>query len=257
MTTVTIVGLGEAGKLYATGLLASGAIVRGYDPYVTISDASVAQFDDIVTAVDATDLVISLVGASASTSVAEAVIPYLDESTVYADFNTASPAVKASLARQAAEAGIRFADVAVLAPVNRAGSKTALMTSGTGAERTAELLRPFEVPIEVIPGEAGTAASRKLLRSVFMKGLAGLVLETVAAGAAAGNESWIRDQMAAELGPDGHALVERLITGSHAHAARRTHEIQDALDYVQELGSPAWMTEGALKWLSTLAEDRG
>jgi 3-hydroxyisobutyrate dehydrogenase-like beta-hydroxyacid dehydrogenase len=185
------------------------------------------------------------------------VIPYLGESTVYADFNTASPAVKASLAQKAAEAGIRFADVAVLAPVNRAGSKTALMTSGTGAERTAELLRPFEVPIEVIPGEAGTAASRKLLRSVFMKGLAGLVLETVAAGAAAGNESWIRDQMAAELGPDGHALVERLITGSHAHAVRRTHEIEDALDYVRQLGTPAWMTEGALAWLSSLAEGRG
>lgn len=257
MTTVTVVGLGEAGKLYATGLLASGAVVRGYDPYVTISDGSVAQFDDIVTAVDAADLVISLVGATASTSVADAVIPYLGGSTVYADFNTASPAVKASLAQKAAEAGIRFADVAVLAPVNRAGSKTALMTSGTGAERAAELLRPFEVPIEVIPGEAGMAASRKLLRSVFMKGLAGLVLETVAAGAAAGNESWIRDQMAAELGPDGHALVERLITGSHAHAVRRTHEIEDALDYVRHLGTPAWMTEGALKWLSSLAEGRG
>jgi 3-hydroxyisobutyrate dehydrogenase-like beta-hydroxyacid dehydrogenase len=257
VTTVTVVGLGEAGKLYATGLLASGAIVRGYDPYATISDASVAQFDDIVTAVDGADLVISLVGATAATGVAEAVIPDLDDSTVYADFNTASPAVKARLARKAAEAGIRFADVAVLAPVNRAGSKTALMASGTGAERAAELLRPFDVPIEVIPGEAGTAASRKLLRSVFMKGLAGLVLETVAAGAAAGNEAWIRDQMAAELGPDGHALVERLITGSHAHAVRRTHEIEDALDYVRQLGTPAWMTEGALNWLSSLAEGRG
>ena len=117
MTTVTVVGLGEAGKLYATGLLHSGAVVRGYDPYVTISDASVAQFDDIVTAVDAADLVISLVGATASTPVAEAVIPYMGDSTVYADFNTSSPAVKASLAQKAAEAGILFADVAVLAPV--------------------------------------------------------------------------------------------------------------------------------------------
>ena len=256
MTTVTVVGLGEAGKLYATGLLQSGAVVRGYDPYVTISDASVAQFDDIVTAVDAADLVISLVGATASTPVAETVIPYLGSSTVYADFNTSSPAVKASLAQKAAEAGILFADVAVLAPVPRAGSKTPLMTSGTGAERAAELLRPFEVPIEVIPGEAGTAASRKLLRSVFMKGLAALVLETVAAGAAAGSEDWIRDQMATELGPSGHALVERLITGSHAHAVRRTHEVEDALDYVRQLSTPSWMTEGALKWLSSLADGR-
>jgi 3-hydroxyisobutyrate dehydrogenase-like beta-hydroxyacid dehydrogenase len=256
VTTVTVVGLGEAGKLYATGLLQSGAVVRGYDPYVTISDASVAQFDDIVTAVDAADLVISLVGATASTPVAERVIPYLGASTVYADFNTSSPAVKASLAQKAAEAGILFADVAVLAPVPRAGSKTPLMASGTGAERAAELLRPFEVPIEVIGGEAGTAASRKLLRSVFMKGLAALVLETVAAGAAAGSENWIRDQMAAELGPSGHALVERLITGSHAHAVRRTHEVEDALDYVRQLDTPTWMTEGALKWLSHLADSR-
>lgn len=252
MTIVTVVGLGEAGRLYAVGLLASGAIVRGYDPFVTLSDASVTQFDTIGPAVDSADIVISLVGANASTGVAESVFPQLGPATTYADFNTASPAVKAQLAAQAAEAGIRFADVAVLAPVNRAGSKTPLMASGTGAGRLAELLEPFGVPIEAIPGDAGAAASRKLLRSVFMKGLAGVVLESIAAGEAADSKAWIRDQIAAELGPEGHALVERLVTSSRIHAVRRQHEVEDAADYLRQLGTPSWMTEGTIHWLSSL-----
>ena len=176
MTTVTVVGLGEAGKLYATGLLESGAIVRGYDPYVTIADGSVAQFDDIVTAVDAADLVISLVGASASAPRRRSVIPYLGDSTVYADFNTASPAVKAASRRRPPKPASGSPTSRCSPRSTEPAARPPLMTSGTGAERAAELLRPFEVPIEVIPGEAGTAASRKLLRSVFMKGLAGLVL---------------------------------------------------------------------------------
>jgi 3-hydroxyisobutyrate dehydrogenase-like beta-hydroxyacid dehydrogenase len=175
---------------------------------------------------------------------------------VFADFNTASPSVKAELAADAANAGVLFADVAVLAPVPRAGSGTPLMASGSGAEELHRALTPLNVPIESIDGEAGAAAGRKLLRSVFMKGLAGVVLEAAEAGRQSGNEDWIKGQMAAELGPDGAELVDRLIAGSHAHAERRQHEIQDALEYVTQLGTPAWMSAGALQWLSSLAAQK-
>lgn len=254
MTLVTVIGLGEAGALYATGLHEAGAVVHGYDPFISVSSPHFRQFDDLAAAVAMVDVVISLVGAAAAPGVANSVFPHLAGKTVFADFNTSSPGAKVALASAAATAGIRFADVAVLAPVGRSGSRTHLLASGDGAGLLAGLLQPLGVPIEVIVGGAGIAASRKLLRSVFMKGLAGLVLETVAAGEASHNEVWIRGQIAAELGPDGHALIERLISGSRAHAERRVHEVEDASEYLRELGTPGWMTEGTHQWLSSLTK---
>lgn len=253
MVTLTVLGLGEAGKLYATGLSEAGAVVRGYDLIVVAANPLFTQSTALAEAVENADAVISLVGADAAAGVAAEALPHLSVGTVFADFNTSSPAAKQALARAAAAAGVAFADVAVLAPVPRAGSGTSLMASGAGSERFRDLVAPLGVPIETIPGDAGAAAARKLLRSVFMKGLAGIVLESVAAAQAVDDEAWIRDQMAQEFGPHGAELVERLITGTHEHAPRRAHEVQDALDYVRSLGTPSWMTDGTLAWLSSLA----
>jgi hypothetical protein len=51
-------------------------------------------------------------------------------------------------------------------------------------------------------------------------------------------------------------LVERLLAGSRAHADRRKHEVGDALEYIQQLGIAGWMSAGALKWLSALADEK-
>lgn len=252
---ITLLGLGEAGRLYAEGLAREGATVRGYDPFVDADADAYVQHAELSEAVGGAHIVISLVGARAARAVAEQAIPHMAEGAVLADFNTSSPADKAELATATAAHGLRFADVAVLAPVPRAGHATPLMASGPGAEGLHDELAPLGVPIESIGGDAGDAASRKLVRSVFMKGLAGVVLEAVAAGQAADAEAWIREQIAAELGPGGHALVERLILGSHAHAERRAHEMTDALSYLDALSTPKWMSIGAHQWLTSLSSD--
>ena len=53
----------------------------------------------------------------------------------------------------------------------------------TGAARFAELFEPLGMPVEVVGPEAGDAAGLKLLRSVFMKGVAAAALESLAAAA--------------------------------------------------------------------------
>lgn len=255
MTAVTVLGLGEAGRLYALGLAEAGAEVSGYDPFTDARAAGIRQFDSLAEAVEGTDLAISLVGAAAARSVAEQALPLLPPGAVFADFNTSGPEDKAELAKLAADYGVPMVDVAVMAPVPRAGSRTPLAVSGSAAGRFAALMEGFGSPVETVPGAPGAAAGRKLLRSVFMKGLAGLVLECQAAGKAAGSEEWLLAEIAGELGPDGADLVARLIQGSHTHAVRRTHEVEDSLAYLRGLGTPGWMTEGTLRWLSSLAKD--
>ena len=106
--------------------------------------------------------------------------------------------------------------------------------------------------MEVVDGEPGVAATRKLLRSVFMKGLAGVVLETLEAGRAAGCEPWLREQMAAELDAADEKLLTRLEEGSRQHAARRVHEMEAAHDLLGELEAPARITLATLEWLDQL-----
>src|SRR5690606_6552892 len=116
--------------------------------------------------------------------------------------------------------------VAVMAPVPRAGSGTPLLAAGSGAEVLTAQLSRLGTPVRSVSADAGDAAGRKLLRSVFMKGLAALIIESLDAASAAGAEEEIRDQIAAELGENGRDLVDRLVEGTRQHAGRRVHEME-------------------------------
>jgi 3-hydroxyisobutyrate dehydrogenase-like beta-hydroxyacid dehydrogenase len=253
---IAVLGLGEAGSRYATDLVALGIRVTGFDPADISTPAGVVRRDTIAEAISDSDLVIGFTGARVSLVVAEQAALHLRAGAVFADFNTGSPAVKREIEAVFADAAGTAADVAVLAPVPRAGVRTPLLASGPGAEIVASFFSDRAgSEASAIPGPMGAAAGRKLLRSVFMKGLAAVVIEADEAARIADAEDWLRDQMAAELGPDGSALIERLITGTRAHAERRLHEMEDTSAYLEELGSPRDMSTAATAWLARLAHE--
>lgn len=249
---IAVLGLGEAGSIYARGLAERGADVVGFDPVVLEAPAGVTRVASIGEAVDGADLVLSLVGARAADTVLAEALPRMSTPAAFADFNTGAPAQKRDLASRADGTGIPFADVAVMAPVPRAGIDTELLASGDGAAATATVLGALGLPIRVVGGAAGDAAGLKLTRSIFMKGLAGLVFESLDAAAKIGAEAEVRAQIAGELGPDGDALVQRLLDGTRQHAERREHEMRDTRAFLQSIDSPTWMTDGTLAWLRAL-----
>jgi 3-hydroxyisobutyrate dehydrogenase len=243
---IAVLGLGEAGALYAEALAASGSHVTGYDPVATSTPAGVHRAASVVDAVAGAELVIGLTGAANAVAVAEEAAPALVADACYADFSSAAPETKRAIARAVSV----VADVAVLAPVPRLSAATPLLVSGPGAGRVAEVFLAHGAAVEVLEAPAGAAAERKLLRSVFMKGLAATVIEAVTAGAAAGCEQWVREQIANEL---GEAMVDRLIVGTTTHAARRRHEMTAARDHLAGLGTPTAISDATLAWLTRLA----
>ena len=72
----------------------------------------------------------------------------------------------------------------------------------------------------------------KLLRSVFMKGLAASAIESLAAARGAGHEPWLEEQIAAVI---GRPLLDRLVSGSRMHASARVDEMEAARDLLVEL----------------------
>jgi len=105
----------------------------------------------------------------------------------------------------------------------------------------------------VLPGPAGAAATRKLLRSVFYKGMAAAVVEALRAAQAAGQADWLREHIAAELAAADEATARRLEQGSYLHARRRAHEMAAASELLGELGVPPRVARASQEWLEDLA----
>ncbi|WP_066288781.1 NAD(P)-dependent oxidoreductase [Arthrobacter sp. B6] len=249
---VAVLGLGEAGSIYAADLAERGLSVSASDPLAP-APPGVTPADDIGGAVRGAALVLSLVGDEASEAVLEEALPAMEPTGIFADMNTAGPARKQQLAKRADRDGILFADVAILAPVPRARITTPLVVSGSGAGELVHVLSGLRIPATSVGDKAGAAAGLKLLRSVFMKGLAATVLESVTAARAVGAEEWIINQIASELGPAGPGLVARILEGTPAHARRRGLEMSEARLFLESLGTSHSMTDGAIEWLRSLS----
>jgi 3-hydroxyisobutyrate dehydrogenase-like beta-hydroxyacid dehydrogenase len=199
-------------------------------------------------AVAGADVVLSVNAAAAALDTAREALPVLGSDAVYADLNTAAPALKRKLAGLAGE---RFVDVALLGPVPAKGIATPALASGPGARAFAEALGPLGMPVRVVSDQAGDAAAMKLVRSVFMKGLAASAVESVAAAEAAGHGDWLRDEIAEVI---GRPLLDRLLEGSRAHAARRVDEMAAAAELLLELGVAPRIARASAELLGELAE---
>ncbi len=269
--TVAVLGLGEAGGTIARDLVAAGARVRGYDPAVPAPPGVTAATSD-ADACQGAGLVLSLTTAGEAEKALDQALPGLGGAgasglsgagareaaggrTVYADANTASAGLKQRLAAIAERAGVPFADIAIMAPVPGRGLGTPMVVSGPASETVARLLGGCGATVSVLPGPAGAAATRKLLRSVFYKGMAAAAIEALRAARAAGCEDWLREHIAAELEAADAGTLARLERGSYQHARRREHEMAAATDLLNELSVPPRVTRASQRWLNQLATE--
>ena len=252
---IAVLGLGEAGSEIAGDLVAAGADVRGYDP-LGITVPGVQSRSSEAEAVADADLVLSVNSSHDAMPALVAALPGLRSGTVWADLNTASPGVKAALA-EAAGPDVPVVDVALMSPVPGKGLCTPMLVSGAAAERYAEVLGGLGAQVTVQPGPAGTAISRKLLRSVFYKGLAAAVVEALAAAEVAGCADWLQGNISAELASFDEHTIDRLVEGTHRHARRRADEMAAATEQLQELGVEPRVAAAARDLLIELRDAAG
>jgi 3-hydroxyisobutyrate dehydrogenase-like beta-hydroxyacid dehydrogenase len=250
---VAVLGLGEAGAEIAADLVSTGADVAGWDPDPSRRIDGVRRCASGHEAAEGADVVLGLSSATAALAAAADCAPALGHDVLYADLNTTAPAVKVELAAIAERAGAAFADVALMAPVPGRGIRTPALASGGGAARFAGCLAPLGMPVEIVDGGPGAAATRKLLRSVFMKGVAASALECLAAADAAGCETWLRAEIERVLEDADGRLLDRLVQGSALHAARRTEEMESAAALLGELGIEPRISAAAAQVLADLA----
>jgi 3-hydroxyisobutyrate dehydrogenase-like beta-hydroxyacid dehydrogenase len=249
---VAVLGLGEAGSAIGADLAAAGVEVLAWDPVVDEPPDAVQWAGSAAAAVANATVVLSVNAAAVALEVARELAPALSPGQLYADLNTAAPSLKVQLAHELRLTGALFVDVALMAPVPGTGLRTPGLASGPGAARFVELFGRLGMPVEVVGEEPGHAAARKLLRSVFMKGIAAAAIESLAAARAEGCEEWLQGELAEVLQGADAALLERLLTGSRRHASRRRHEMDAAAEMLTELGVQPRVCVAAAGWLGQL-----
>ena len=245
--TVGFFGLGEAGSLISADLAAAGATVTGYDPAPRPAPEGVRQTDDPREAVQGAGLVMAATAAADAMGALAQALDQIPTDAVYADLSTASATRKQDLAAVAASRSLAFVDVALMAMVPGNGLYGASLASGPGAERYVQLLEPAGVPVEAVGATAGLAATRKLLRSVVMKGLPALIIESLRAAEAAGlvTETW--DNLVGQLTTADAAFLRTLLEGTETHSVRRMAEMEAATELLESLGVDPLMTRATVE----------
>jgi 3-hydroxyisobutyrate dehydrogenase-like beta-hydroxyacid dehydrogenase len=270
---ICVLGLGEAGAAIATDLVAAGVEVHGYDPAAvgppagaadhehpatttagSAEPAGVLRYDDPKAAVASADVILAITLEAHAMAALRQVIDAIPLGAIYADLSTSSAGLKRELAGVATAAGVGFVDVALMSPVPGHGLATPALASGPAVEAFVATMVPLGMPVEAAGDEPGQAATRKLLRSVVMKGLAALIIESLRAAEAAGLTAETWDNLVAQLSSIDGALVQRLVTGTGRHAPRRVDEMVATVELLTELGVEPIMSRATLATLRQLAD---
>ena len=223
---IAVLGLGEAGSIFANELAIMGITVSAWDPSPKRKlHESIRFAKSNADAVKDSDIVLSVNLSSVSEIVAKEVLPVLNDKKVYAEMNTSSPQQKLLIENLLQSSGVKFVDVAIMAPVPPQGIKTPLLISGNGAALLKEQLDKYDFNIELLSNKTGDASTRKLLRSIVYKGVAAVICEAMEAGKAFALEPYMREQISSVIGGND-ALINRFVEGSKKHAERRIHEME-------------------------------
>lgn len=247
---VAIFGIGEAGSAIATDLAAGDVEVTAFDPADVATPNGVERADSPAAAVRGRTLILAVTSASDAQAAIAQAWDVLSRGSIYADLSTAPPTLKEDLSDTATLRGLRFVDVALMAPVPGRGLSTPSLASGSGATRYAELINSLGGSVEVVGDEPGMAATRKLLRSIVTKGITALVVEAMAGARAHKLEDWLWDHIVEFVEGADRSSLERLVRGTGPHVQRRMVEMDSASSMLESVDIEPIMaraTESLLK----------
>jgi 3-hydroxyisobutyrate dehydrogenase-like beta-hydroxyacid dehydrogenase len=258
---VAFIGFGEAGQTIGRGLLgASAARLIAYDvlpqPLELARSMGVQVAQGHADAVREADIVFLAVTASSSLQAAQSCLPGLRKDQLFCDINSVSPQRKIETAAQVAPTGALYVDVAVMAPVAPYLHKVPCLIGGPGAEALLPRARAMGMKMDYVSAEVGQASAIKMFRSIMIKGLEALVLESMLAA----SEYRVEDRVLASLQEtfpslDWEKLAGYMIERVVSHGKRRAAEMREVAETLKGIGIEPLMAGAAAarqQWLSDL-----
>lgn len=200
------------------------------------------------------DVVISAVTSSEALVAAKSIAPFLNDRHIYADANAVAPGTMVDVEMIIGPTSARFVDVAMMDPVPNHRHKVTMMLSGKGATAFCEVMDGLHMNLRVVGDKPGQASAVKMFRSVFMKGAAALLYETLYSALKYGAEEIVVDSLVATLSRDPRQLVERLVSGTAVHSGRRIHEMEDVVGTLESIGVEPVMSRATVRMLEKITD---
>jgi 3-hydroxyisobutyrate dehydrogenase-like beta-hydroxyacid dehydrogenase len=266
---VGLVGYGEVGRILAEDLRAQGVAVSAYDikcdnPATSAPLQVHAAQHGVVLATcsaqlaAASDFIISAVTASQTVLVAQACAPTIRPGTFFLDFNSASPGAKQRAAGLIDGARGRYVEGAVMTSVPPYRIKVPLLLGGASAAELSPLINQLGFASRVASDQLGVASATKMCRSVMIKGLEAMVIESFTTARFYG----VEDAVVASLyetfpGIDWEKQAAYFFQRVIEHGRRRSEEVREVAETVREAGLTPWSATGTAErqaWVADCAD---
>ena len=256
-SNIGLIGYGEVGKIFSAGLQTApgvhavgawdlkfvGAKVQAAAESAHAAQAGVTVHLSCGALCEASDLVIAAVTASQTLAVAEQAAQYLRPGAVYLDLNSASPGTKQRCAALVQARGAHYVEAGVMTSVPPYGIQVPMLLGGERAAELTAVLAAWGMDVRAISEKLGVASAIKMCRSVMIKGLEALVIESYTTARAYGVEDHVLPTLA-ETFPSidwektGTYFFSRVVQ----HGQRRAEEMRESANTVREAGFEACMT---------------
>ena len=265
---VGLVGYGEVGRILAEDLRAQGVRVAAHDVKLGgaldaplrahVSRHGVTLVASHAELAAQSDLIVSAVTASQTVAVAEACAPAVRPGGFFLDFNSASPGAKIRAAALIDGAGGRYVEGAVMTSVPPYRIRVPLLLGGASAEALQPALTALGFAPRVASDKLGVASATKMCRSVMIKGLEAMVIESFTAARAYG----VEDAVVASLyetfpGIDWDKQASYFFQRVIEHGRRRAEEVREVAQTVREAGLEPWSAAGTAErqaWMADQAD---
>lgn len=266
---IGLVGYGEVGRILAEDLRAQDVAVSACDLKLGHAESAGplmshgAQHGVRLTAshtelAAGSDLIVSAVTASQAVPVAQACAAALLPGAFFLDVNSASPGAKQRAATLVNAAGGRYVEGAVMTSVPPYRIKVPLLLGGTDAAALAPMLDALGFAAKVASEKLGVASATKMCRSVMIKGLEAMVIESFTTARHYG----VEDAVIASLhetfpGIDWEKQATYFFQRAIEHGRRRSEEVREVAQTVREAGLEPWSAAGTTErqaWVADLAD---
>lgn len=255
---IGFIGFGEAAFCISSGLRGEGIReIIAFDSMANhgttgkliasrADEAGVTLVKEAPIVVEQSDILFVAVPSTFTLDVAEQIKSYLKPGQLYIDVSASTPATKTEIWHAIQNRGVFFADAAMLGSLPLDKHRVPITASGNGAQAFYDAMTPLGMRITVLNGEPGAASAIKLIRSIYMKGVAALMFEMLQAADA----YQVCDELVTSIANsfDGISFkdhLNRLVTGTAIHASRRTAELKGSIQMLEEIDIDAAMTIAA------------
>ncbi len=247
-------GLGQEGL---SGIRATDAMmdhpVMGVQVHDRAKQAGVALVSSAAEVAQWADVLFAAVPSSFTLDVCREVKDCLRPGQLYIDVSASTPATKEAIWDLIGGTGVLFVDAAMLGSLPKDKHRVPITASGNGASKFREVMAPHGMEITLAGEKAGAASAIKLVRSIFMKGIASLMIEMLQAADAYG----VSDEVVSSISKSMDGIpftshLDRLVTGSALHCTRRAAELKGSIAMLSEAELSPEMTTAAKHRLEAL-----